>query len=226
MSDKSLRAVAALTGLALAVVIAVGAIVGSHTVAVDLQGRAEQAVVAAGLDGVDVQVSGREAELRGGTTVDRREAGAIVGAVHGVRSVRGGADVVARAPLRRDSAPAGGVGVVLTRTPDGLRIRGTVPTADASADIKAAAAAAFGTRLRGDLTVDPAAGRAAWVDTLPGLLGHLVEVRSLVLDIEGGRTVEIAGDVASPELRQEILHEISLALPGLDVTDRLTVGEV
>lgn len=131
MSDKRLKRLAALTGLALVGVIVAGALVGSKATADDLQSRAELALSAAGIDGIEVDVNGREARLAGGTPDDLGSAERIVGGIKGVRRVeldRG--DNRAAAP-DRESSPTS-PSLTLRRTGQGLTISGTVPDPDAA----------------------------------------------------------------------------------------------
>lgn len=221
MPDTALKAYIAGTGVALLVVIGVGAVAGSAAVADDLRSRAERTLADAGLDGVDVDFSGREAELSGGSRADLAEARALVDGLEGVRSTRV-AEGAASLPSRPERVVATVPHLVLRRTADGATISGVVPDADAQARIRAAAATAFG-RVRGDLLVDPAVGRADWVDDLPAVVASLRAVEGLEVRIVDDRRLTLTGTLDSAAQRDRLVQQVSTAISDLAVVDRIDV---
>jgi hypothetical protein len=220
VSEKRLKGVVALVGLALLAVITSGGLFGSQAAADDLQANAERALAAADLDGVHVAFSGREAELSGGTASELRRAKLVVEGIEGVRW----ADVVpptsgAPTPARPDTTPT----LDLSRTAGGIRISGTVPDADTAAGIKVRAAEAFGVPVTGDLVIDAAVGPASWVGQLPDVLVDVVGVTGLKLTIDGTGTLDLAGSIESEAGADEVRRLISAAVPDLEVVGHLDV---
>ncbi|NRQ51602.1 hypothetical protein [Aeromicrobium stalagmiti] len=223
MSDTSVRRLALLAAVGLVVVVALGAVLGSSATARDLQPAAEKALVSAGLDGVLVDVDGREVVLSGGSSADLREAQGVVEDVRGVRWARIARD---RDDRRDDEARPpvfDRATIELTRQGDLVDIGGVVPDPDAAAEIKAAASLGFEATVSGDLAVDDAVAAEPWVAALPDLLGDLAGVTDLVLGIDGRGTVEIGGTVGSRAERRDVLDLVASALPDLDVVDGLAV---
>lgn len=220
MTHTRLTALAVLTGLALAAVITVGAVVGTRSVSDSLRPQAVEALVGAGLDDIVVKFSGREAELSGGTPAELTEAELIVEAIAGVRwaSFDGVAAAAVDAPVS-SNVPS----LILRRTADGLAIDGVVSGANPAAELKAGAAQTFGATVTGDVAVDPAVGKAAWVRALPSVFGDLVTVKDLKLVIDGGGAVRIGGDVKSQASADKIVSLIAAALPDLAVVSEIDV---
>lgn len=220
MSEKRLKGLAALGGLALLAAITSGALFGSQAAADDLQAHAQRALAAADLDGVHVAFRGREAELSGGTADELGQAELVVEGIEGVRW----ADVVqpasgAPTPARPDTTPT----LHLSRTAGGIRISGTVPDPDAAAVIKARAAEVFGVPVTGDLVIDAAVGPASWVSQLPAVFVDVVGVKGLELTIDGTGTLDLAGSIESEAGADEIRRLASAAVPDLDVVGHLDV---
>lgn len=227
MSENKLKGLAALTGLGLVGVIAAGAIVGSQSAADDLRPKAERALAAAGLDGIEVDFDGREAELSDGKPAELRRAEKIVEGVRGVRwahieaddvdDVSEDDDDVAQPP--KSSVPT----LDLQLGSGGVEVSGTVPSADDAAEIKARAAQAFGVPVIGDLTVDPAVGSATWLAALPHVFGDLVGVKELELDIEGEGALELDGSIESQAGADKVSAAVTSALPDLDIVNDIDV---
>lgn len=225
VSDTSLKWLTALVAAGLVAVVALGSIAGSRSVAEALRPAAEQALVAAGLDGVSVTFEGREASLSGGSGTDLREAREVVEAIDGVRWARldEGRDADPQDRVR-SGAPAVST-IALERSADGVEIRGVVPDADAAAEIKAAASLIFGATVSGDLGVDPEVETAPWVAALPGVLGDVMAVRDLRLDIDGSGTARIGGTVHSAAGRDRVVDLVATAMRGLEVEEDLGIDD-
>ncbi|AWB91582.1 OmpA family protein [Aeromicrobium chenweiae] len=223
MSDTSLKWLTALVAAGLVAAVALGAVAGSRSIADALRPSAEQALAAAGLDGVAVTFEGREAQLSGGSRTDLREARDVVEGVQGVRW--------ARIDTGRDTGPEDRVRaadpntstISLERSPDGVVMSGVVPDPDAAADIKAAASLVFDTTVSGDLEVDPDVKAAPWAGAVPGLLGDVVSVEDLRLDVDGTGTVSIGGTIQSAAGRDRVVDLVATALPALEVVDDLRI---
>ncbi|MFI5427678.1 hypothetical protein [Aeromicrobium sp. UC242_57] len=178
MSDTRLRWLTVLVTAALIVVVSMGSIVGSSAAAGNLQHSAQVALADAGLDGVMVEFSGREATLSGGSHADLVDATAVVTAIEGVRSVEAADDATPPAQATPSRQPESvGTSIQLRREGDRIVIGGVVPDADAAAEIKSGAALVFGEMVSGDLQVDDSARSARWVSALPAVFGDLVAVR-------------------------------------------------
>jgi outer membrane protein OmpA-like peptidoglycan-associated protein len=220
VSEKRLKALAALVGVGILVVIAAGAAFGSQAAADDLQTRAEHALAAADLDGVHVAFHGREAELSDGTPDELGRAELIVEGIDGVRwadIVQPTGDSTTSQP--RDTTPT----LDLGRTAGGIRISGTVPDADAAAGIKARTAEVFGVPVTGDLVIDPAVGSASWVSRLPDVFGDVVGVKGLALRIDGTGTLGISGSIESEAGADDVRRLVAAAVPDLEVVGHLDV---
>lgn len=228
VSDARLRWLAAIVAAALVVVVSVGSVLGSSAAATSLQSSAQTALANAGLDGVDVEFSGREATLNGGSHADLAEAKAIVEAIDGVRSARAKDDVeqAPSAGAPRPPTQAAGPSIVLTRTKDGVTISGVVPDADAAAEIKSGAALVFGGTVVGDLTVEAAAGTGAWVTALPAMFGDVAGVRELKIAIDPAATLTIRGKVESTVGRRNVARLISAAVPDVKIVNRISIDPV
>ncbi|MBC7633624.1 hypothetical protein [Aeromicrobium sp.] len=217
MTEDRLRELVALTGVALVTVIVIGALMGSRSVATDLEPAATEALSAAGLDMVAVSFEGREAELAGGTRQDLVRAESVVAHLRGVRRVGvPGGDVAVPAPPApspADKVPT----LVLRRTADGLEISGTVADAEVSAELKARAAEEFGVPVRGDLAIRASVGAASWGTTLPKAFSRLVDVAGLTLQIDGSGSLWIGGTVGSRAAATVVQSSVAAAVPGLDV---------
>ena len=218
MSEKRLKGIAALVGVALLAAITLGALLGSRAAAGDLQTEAERALASADLQGVKVTFHGREAELSGSDSDQLGKARRIVEGIDGVRW----ADVVQTgtpSPRPPDTTPT----LTLRRTSDGITIEGTVPDADAAADIKARVAEDFAVPVMGDLMINPAVGGAPWIAQLPDVFGDIVGVKDLRLAITGSGTLELSGSIESRAGADDVRRLVTLAAPGLDIVDHLEV---
>ena len=220
MSEKRLKAIAAMLGTTLLVVITVGALIGSSSAADNLQAKAERALAAADLDDVHVTFRGREAELSGGTPDELGKAELVVEGVEGVRW----ADIVPPAagtptPRPPDTTPT----LDLERTGTGIMISGTVPDADAAVSIKAGVAEAFGVPVTGDLTINPEVGTTSWIDQLPEVFGDIVGVKRLALTIDGSGTLQLSGAIESRAGAEDVRRRVAAAAPELDVVNRLDI---
>ncbi|MRJ78240.1 OmpA family protein [Aeromicrobium sp. SMF47] len=223
VSDTSLKWLTALVAAGLVAVVALGSIVGSRSVAEALRPASEQALAAAGLDGVSVTFEGREASLSGGSGTDLREAREVVEGVDGVRWARvvDGPDTDAQE--RVDASAPDASTIALERTSRGVAISGVVPDADAAAGIKAAVSLTYGVTVSGDLRVDPDVEAARWVGAFPGVLGDVIAVRDLQLTIDGADTARIRGTVRSTAGRDRVVDLLATAMPDLEVDDDLTI---
>lgn len=215
MSDHSLRRLIACVAASLVIVVALGSVVGARSVAADLTDRSARALAAAGLDDVRVEFRGREAELRGGNDVETRLAGALVGALPGVRRVE-----VDRAPQR---VIAGASRFELDRSGDDVEISGAVPTPDDAAAIKVAVASALQTTVTGDVAVTPSARPASWVAALPDVFALVSGVDRLSLEISGDGTIELRGEVDAEQVRTRVLRRVAAALPDLELVETIRV---
>lgn len=227
MSDTSLRWLTLLVAAALVALIALGSITGSDAVADDLRPRVELVLADGGLDGVQVELVGREVTLSEGSHADLAEAEQLVATVNGVRSVEVDAPGATARPSSaapgRDGDRADAASLELRSTKERIAISGRVPDADAAASIKSGAALAFGQMVAGDVTVTASTGPAPWVRALPDLLGDLVGVKSLQLSIRTDGTVRLGGTIESAAGRDKISRYVSAALPGLELTNDLTI---
>lgn len=213
MSDRTLKGFIGLLVAGLVAVIAVGAVFGSSAAAGDLRDRSQVALDAAGLDDVEVDFRGREAQLRGGNDVEIRLARTLVSALPGVRRV----DLD-----RPDHEVIDGVArFELDRAGDVVQISGVVPTPDAAAEIKVGVASGLRTMVTGDLTVESSLAPVAWTDALPAALGIVSLVEDLELDIRGDGSIVLGGTVASPAERDRLERKLVRALPELEVVNRL-----
>lgn len=227
VSDTSLRWLTVLVGVALAIVIGLGSAVGSSAVADDLRPDVELVLADGGLDGVQVELIGREVTLSEGSHADLAEAEQLVADVAGVRSVRveesaDAAPTPAPAPTSGSTAESR-ASLELRTDAQRIVISGRVPDADSAASIKSGAALTFGRMVSGDLEVDGSAGAADWATALPDLFGDLVGVKALRLSIGAAGTVRIAGTIESSAGRDKISRYVSEALPDLALTNELTI---
>jgi hypothetical protein len=217
--EQRLKSLATLVALVLVGVIVTGALVGAGTVGDDLQRKAEQALSAAELDDVRVSVEGREATLSGGTPDELDRAELVVEGVHGIRWAEIAPADDGAAADEPDTVPT----LTLRRSPGGLTIDGTVPDADAAADIKVGAAEAFGVPVTGDLAIDAGVGRATWVDRLPDVFGDVAAVGDLTLTIDGSGTLDLSGTIDDRFAADRIRDLVASAVPDLQVLTRLHV---
>jgi len=218
VSEKRLKGIAALVGVALLAAVTLGALLGSRATAGDLQTVAERALAGADLADVRVTFHGREAELSGSDADQLAKARRIVEGIDGVRW----ADVAQTgtpAPRPPDTTPT----LRLRHTGAGISIEGTVPDADAAAGIKARVAEDFAVPVTGDLMIDPAVGGAPWIARLPGVFGDIVGVKGLRLAIDGTGTLDLSGSIESRAGADDVRRLVAQAAPGLDVVGRLDV---
>lgn len=220
MADRRLKALTALTGLALVGVIGTGAVVGSTAAADDLTPRVRAAVTAAGFEDVQVDVVGREVTVRSGTLDELTAAIAAAETVRGVRSA-----AVDDAPGSVDEIDTTRPYLRLRRDGDRLQVLGGVREAASAADLKVAAARAFGIPVRGDLTIDPALPRADWTGQLPAALADLTGIDDLELTVDGD-ALEIAGTVDTATARDDLFAVVRDAVPSLTIAlDVVISGE-
>lgn len=211
---------AALTGVALVAVMALGAFFGASSTATELTPRVERALISAGLEDVALQVHGREVTVRNGT-VD--ELAAALGASEGVAGVRA-AEIDPR-PGSVDRIDMTRAYLKLRRDPDRLRILGAVPDAAAAATVKASAARAFGVPVRGDLTIDSTLAAVDWTDELTDAFDELTDVTDMELTVDGD-LLKLSGSVGAGDERRSLLREIALSVPSLTVASDVQVGTV
>lgn len=224
MSDARLRWLTVLVTVVLLVVVGAGAVVGSGAVASNLQLTAETALAAAGLDGVTVDFEGREATLSGGSHADLTEAEKIVEAIDGVRLTRSEDDTDERPPASAaEPRTEPGPSIELRRAAGRITISGSVPDADAAAEIKAGAALVFEELVSGDLGVGGETGSASWTKALPTVFGDVVGVRDLALTVDATATLTIRGTIESRAGRRKISRLISSALPQVKVVNDIRI---
>lgn len=219
MSEKRLKRLAALVGLALLAVIATGALLGSRSAADDLQAQAERALASANLDGVHVAFHGREAELSGGDTEELSRAELVVEGIEGVRW----ADIVSPTSTPTPEPPDTTPTLELSHKGGAITISGTVPDADAAASIKAYVAEAFAVPVTGDLAIDPVVGTAPWIRQLTDVFGDIVGVKGLALTIDGTGTLDLAGSIESRTGADDVRRMVATTVPDLHVVSRLDV---
>ncbi|MEJ7634052.1 OmpA family protein [Aeromicrobium sp.] len=222
MSEERLKGLAALMGLALVAIVIAGALVGSASVADDLRTRVDRALTAAGLGGIEVELSGREAVLSGGDAADLDRAELVVEGIEGVRSADVESTDAAAKPGAKKGSPTAPT-LVLGRTTRGVAISGTVPDADAAAGLKAQAAEAFAVPVTGDLVIDPSVGSAGWLTRLPDVFGDIASIKGLDLQIDESGTMALTGRIESHAGAAKILQLVAAEVPDLEVRSRLTV---
>lgn len=216
MSDRFLQRAVAVVATVLLVVIAVGSVMGSRTVAGDLHRRADTVLTASGLDDVRVVFQGREARLEGGNDVEARRASSLVAALPGVRRVD-------RA-VHRDAPIPGVSRFSLDRAGEDIEISGVVSSPDDAADLKIAVASALATRVTGDVRVDRAVDAAAWVASLPSVLRTVGGVGGLELDVPGDGTLHVGGRVDDAAARSRIVARLSRQAPDLTLVETLDIA--
>lgn len=213
---RGVKRLAVAVAACLVVVIGVGAVMGSRSVAADLTDRSRTALEAADLADVRVDFAGREAELSGGNDVEARLAASLVRALPGVRQVD-----VERAP---QAVVAGAARFELDRAGDDVEISGAVPSPDDAAAIKVAVATTLRTTVTGDVMVDRSVPQEPWVAALPDVLEIVAGVEGLALAVPGDGTVELGGQVADRTTRARVVDEVAQALPGLELVETLRVA--
>lgn len=217
MDDNRLKGLAGLAGLALVGTVGAGAAVGSNSAAQDLRPQAVRALTAANLADVRVDFEGREAKLTGGESSERIRAVSVVEAIKGVRWATF-ASKPATPPERTHSAPA----MRFSRSDMGATISGVVPSAEAAASVKTAAAEASGGTVSGDFTIDPSVGSADWVTEMPEIFGDLAGVKMLEIGIGEG-SIQLGGSIESQVGADKIGALVSAAVPYLAVDNAITV---
>lgn len=223
VSDARLRWLTALVTAILLVVVGAGAVTGSSAVASNLQLTAETALADAGLDGVTVDFAGREATLSGGSHADLTEAETIVEAIDGVRLARSADGADDRTPTAPGPRTEPGPSIELRRADGRITISGSVPDADAAAEIKSGAALVFEELVSGDLEVGGKVGSAPWATALPTVFGDVVGVRNLELRIDATSTLTIGGTIESRAGRRKISRLISATLPKVKIVNDLRI---
>jgi outer membrane protein OmpA-like peptidoglycan-associated protein len=219
VDDKTLKRLAALTGLGLVGVVGVGAVVGSNSAADDLQPKAYKALSAHHLRGLNVDFDGREAKISGGTAADMAKAKKVVEDIHGVRWAK-----VTGKPTSGSTAATPAVASMKFSHSDlGSTIMGVVPSAEVAASLKAAAAEAFGGTVSGDFKIDPTVDSADWFNELPEVFGDLVGVDDLDIGIGGLGSIQVTGTVGSQIGADKVKDLLTAALPDLTVDSTLTV---
>lgn len=215
ISQTNTKALAGLTGLVLALVVFVGAFVGSSSAADDLTAAAYEALVAEGLGNVRVDFDGREATLTHGSAEQLARAEKIVEAVDGVRWAKidtDGSSSLLAPPI-----------LSITRNVDGVNLSGVVPNAEIASRLTEAAAATFGT-VSGELRVDPKVDTADWLVTMPGLIPHMGEVEDLSLSVDGD-SLAIGGSLGSQTAKEALAELVEPSLGNLSMDNTLRVDE-
>lgn len=215
---RRLKVLVVAVGSCLAAVVVAGAVLGSRSVATDLNDRSQTALAAADLADVRVSFSGREAELRGGNDVEARLAASLVLALPGVRQVDVERPARARTP--------GAAWLELDRAGDDVQIRGDVPTADEAAALKVAVATTLRATVIGDVAVDASVGAARWADSMPDVLEIVAGVEGLDLELPGDGTVRLGGQVADATTRSRVVEQIGRVLPELRLVESLRLATV
>ncbi|MCW2750310.1 MAG: hypothetical protein JWR83_1420 [Aeromicrobium sp.] len=219
VNDKTLKRLAALTGLGLVGVVGVGAVVGSNSAADDLRPKAYKALSAHHLRGLTVDFDGREAKISGGTAADMANAKKVVEGIHGVRWAK-----VTGTPISASTPASPAVASMkFSHSALGSTISGVVPSAEVAASLKAAAAETFGGTVSGDFKIDPSVDTADWFNELPEVFGDLVGVDDLEIGIGGLGTFQLAGTVGSQIGADKVKNLLIAALPDLRVHSSLTL---
>jgi outer membrane protein OmpA-like peptidoglycan-associated protein len=220
VDDTRLKGLAGIVGLALVGTVVAGAVVGSNSAADDLRPKAVKALRAAGLKAITVNFEGREAKLSGGLAAERGEAISVVEGVNGVRWAKfSGKPAAAPMPPAAPSASS----MKLSRSDIGATISGVVPTAEAAAQLKTAAAEAFGGSVSGDFKVDPSVDPADWITALPEVFGDLAGIKNLDLGIGGGDQIQLGGSIESQAGADRAKALVAAAVPDLTVDSTITV---
>jgi outer membrane protein OmpA-like peptidoglycan-associated protein len=214
-TPQNTKRFAAITGLALAGVIGVGAVVGSNSAAHDLTPKAYKALVDGGLSNIKVDFDGREAKLSNGSPEDLAKAEKIVEGVKGVRWAKVDTDPSTTLPKPPTFS--------ISRSADGVNLSGVVPNAEIAAQLKAAAKASFG-NVTGDLKVDPNVGTADWLVTMPKLIPNVAEVDNLALSVDGD-SIAIGGTLDSQTSIDTLTGLVAPSLGDLSFDNTLKVGQ-
>jgi len=243
---RRLRPSARTAAAAFLTVVGLGGLLGGQVVLVapgverDLEGRALEALQAAGIDSVDVRIDGRDATLSG-TTKDLREASAAEQAVltvagmryvdsAGVRVGAGAAAPGAAAPATTTRAPAPPAAPVQTRVV-AVADQGRVLLAGALPDTATAQAVAarlgdtYGTANARTTTATTDGAGTAGLDALVATLAALgPDADTVTVALDGGR-ITVAGGVTSQATKAAALAAARKAVTKpADVVDRLTLG--
>lgn len=192
----------------------------------DLTRTAGESLVAAGITGAGVDVTGRDATITGLTGPDAQRAVEIVQGVDGVRIAQlpAGAPAGTAPGAEPATGPAAPFGV--TRRGDEIVLSGVVASAqDAGALVAAATEQAGGRTVVDELTVTAgaaaqAAATPANVALVTGVLGATGDGVTATFD---GDTLALTGTVPDPAAAEALVTDLSSALPESTVDDRLTV---
>jgi outer membrane protein OmpA-like peptidoglycan-associated protein len=219
VDDNRLKGIAGIVGLALIGAVVAGAVVGSNSAADDLRPKAVQALRTAGLKAIAVDFDGREAKLSGGLAGERGKAISVVEDINGVRWAKFSGKPAAPVPPAAPSASS----MKLSRSDIGATISGVVPTAEAAAQLKTAAAEAFGGAVSGDFKVDPSVDSADWITALPEVYGDLAGIKNLDIGIGGGDRIQLGGSIESQAGADRVKALVAAAVPDLTVDSTITV---
>ncbi len=217
----------------------------SPAIEADLLGGARQALIDQGLDPDLVTISGRDLTLNGTIADDAARASALaaLGGVHGVRVVNDqltvatvqlatttrpqpsdGEQAIAEAPTAAETEPLSWI-----TNSDGLVLRGADPSEAWRDRLVSSAQALWGAnRVTDRLTVDAAANLGADDRDFGGILRTL-HARgdggldtTLEVHADGERLI-VTGEVLSELARERILGALAVAMPDVELVDRLTV---
>lgn len=235
------------TGVGLAATLVLGGLIGANTIEPGLTDRANEALSAAGIEGVDVRFDGREAFLSSdmvdAATLDR--AAGIVGDVYGVRwvSVEGGTAAPEPSPEpSSEPTPAPAEPSSLTVQVDadgGLVLSGTLPDQQSLDSLVTQLAGLGVPGVTADsidisgVSFDPKLDTPAWIAAIPNVLGAvssltgegLAAFPGLGFAIDGD-SVTLQGEVDSDAVRAGLQGGAqSFFSPwGLSVVNELTVA--
>jgi outer membrane protein OmpA-like peptidoglycan-associated protein len=167
-----------ITATLLGGMIAAVGLVGAQAIEPGLTTSARQALIDAGVSGVDVRFDGREAFLSssGASPSQLAQAERVVEAVDGVRW----------ATIEKPD-PAMQAQVAVSADDDGVvTVTGTVGTAAEASAIQDAAVAAFGLGTVSEVVVDEGVAVASWAESTPQLFDALAQVDDLEFTLDGG----------------------------------------
>lgn len=177
----------------------------------DLTGGTSAALAAAGLTGADAALSGRDVTLTGTvpTEADRERAEAEAYGVRGVRHVdnqllvAGGAAAAAPDAPTPDAPDAPASAFTVTDGPDGIVVRGTVPSEEVRAAVMERAAAAFPGREVTDALEVVDGAEADWEPSMMALLPEIGDVSGPSVTADAGEIV-LRGTVESDEVKERV----------------------
>ena len=182
----------------------------------DLVAEGQRRLNGGGFASTLLEVDGRDATLVGtvASDADRLEVARLVGKIPGMRRVDNQLAVAGSSSLS----------LRLDRSPDGVTLRGAVPTLAARDQLVSQAQALWGEeRVIDELRVDSAVAEPDWLGGLPAAM-RVFDLRTEDGDFDlGGDALEIRGRVFAETAKQDLLARLEDHLPGLRIRDQLEV---